>query len=68
MKTYEILSKVKKDGLEKEACSAYNADFEHLLKWTVSFNESDCFHWRNLNDALWELPTAMDKHSPLLRS
>jgi hypothetical protein len=59
LKTQEILSKGKKDGMEKEAdhfvkeaCTVYKVCFEYLLKWTVSFNEFDCFHWMNLNDAL----------------
>jgi hypothetical protein len=52
LKTQEVLSKVKKDGLKKEACSVYKLCSEYLLKWTVSFNQSDCFCWMNLNDAL----------------
>jgi hypothetical protein len=44
------LSKVKKDGMEKEtkvlvkeARSVYKVCFEYLLKWTVSCTELDCF-------------------------
>jgi hypothetical protein len=58
-KTQEILNQVKKDGLKKEAdifvketCSVYKVCSEHLLKWTVSFKESDCLCWTNVNDAL----------------
>jgi hypothetical protein len=50
LKTREIQSKVKNNGLEKEAdlfakeaCSVYKVCFEYLLKETVSFNEFDCF-------------------------
>jgi hypothetical protein len=58
-KTQEMVSKVKKDGLEKEpdfvvreASSVYKVCVKYLLKWTVSFNEFYCFNWINLNDAL----------------
>jgi hypothetical protein len=58
LKTQDIISKVKKAGLEKEAdlfvkeaCSVYKVCFQYLLKWTVSFNECGSFHWLNLNDA-----------------
>jgi hypothetical protein len=54
-----MLGKVKKDGLEKEAdffvkeaCSVCVVCFEYLLNWAVSFNEFDCFHGINLNEAL----------------
>lgn len=53
--TMDVLSKVKKVGMEKEvdlfvkeACSVYKVRFEYLLKQTVSFSEYDCFHWLNL--------------------
>jgi hypothetical protein len=59
LKSKELLSKGKKDGLEKEAdfyvigaCSAYKMCFGYLLKWSVSFNELDYFSWMNLNDTL----------------
>jgi hypothetical protein len=59
LKTQAILSKMKKYGVQneadlsvKEACSLYKVCFEYLLKWTVSFNEFDCFRWINSNDAL----------------
>jgi hypothetical protein len=59
LKTQEILSKGEKDGLEKkvdlfmkEASLLYKMCFEYLQKWTVSFNESDCFRWTNLSQTL----------------
>jgi hypothetical protein len=59
LKTQEILSKGKKDGLEnevhlfmKEAASLYKVCFEYMQKWTVSFDEFDCFRWMNLSDTL----------------
>jgi hypothetical protein len=50
LKTQEIISKEKEDGLLKEsdftvreASSVYKVCFEYLLKWTVLFNEVSVF-------------------------